>query len=257
MSETETVAPAAVARQDAIAAAAAAADVDTPAETPALTTEDVAGEKPAAPEAKGDRELMAPSIREFIRAQATPAKPEGLELEIQELRGALDSLANQGTAKQELSVEQQMLAKLEALESREANRLKADEEARQEEAYNNRVRSMREGVIENISAEEFPGLVALEQQEVVFNALVERLQADEDTSEVEVASEVEDGLRTVYETLHKVYGSATPSKDQPVASEAKQTLTPALSSTDEAPDLENMTIAERKEYLWDKYNKGQ
>jgi hypothetical protein len=257
MSEaTETVAPAAVSRQDAIAAASAAADVDAPEETAALTTEDVAGEKPAPEGAKGDRELVAPSIREFIRAQQAPAKPEGLELEIQELRGALDGLAAQGAGNKELTVEQQMLAKLEALETRETTRLKADEEARQEEEYNQRVRTMREGVIENISAEEFPGLVALEQQEVVFNALVERLQEGTDTSEVEVASEVEDGLRTVYETLHKVYGSAAPSKDQP-ASEAKQTLTPALSSTEEAPDIDKMSIAERKEYLWDKYNKDQ
>lgn len=254
MSETETVAPASVSRQDAIAAAATAADIDTTEETPALTTEDVAGEKPATPESKGDRELVAPSIREFIRAQATPPKPEGLELEIQELRGALDSLANQGAGTKELTVEQQMLAKLEALETRETTRLKADEEARQEEDYNQRVRAMREGVIENISAEEFPGLVALEQQEVVFNALVERLQEGTDTSEVEVASEVEEGLRTVYETLHKVYGSATPSEDQPKASEPKQTLTPGLSSTEETPDLDKMSIADRKEYLWAKHH---
>jgi hypothetical protein len=252
---TETVAPAAVSRQDAIAAAAAAADIDTPEETPALTTEDVAGEKPAG-DAKGDRELVAPSIREFIRAQQAPAKPEGLELEIQELRGALNTLADQGAAKEAPTETQSILAKLEALENREATRLQADSEARAEEEYNNRVRTMREGVIENISAEEFPGLVALEQQEVVFNALVERLQADEDTSEVEVASEVEDGLRTVYQTLHAVYGSAAPSKDQPV-SEPKQTLTPALASTEEAPDLEKMSVQDRKEYLWDKYNKDQ
>lgn len=253
MSETETVAPAAVSRQDAIAAAAAAAEADAPV----LTTEDVAGEKPAAPDAKGDRELVAPSIREFIRSQAEPPKPEGLELEIQELRGALDSLANQGQTNKELSVEQQMLAKLEALETRESERLAADATAREEEEYNQRVRTMREGVIENISADEFPGLVALEQQEVVFNALVERLQAGTDTSEVEVASEVEDGLRTVYETLHKVYAATTPSKDQPV-SEPKKTLTPALASTtEEVPDLEKMSVAERKEYLWDKHNKDQ
>ena len=248
----ETVAPAAVSRQDAIAAAAAVAEADTPV----LTTEDVAGDKPAAPDAKSDRQLVAPSIREFIRAQKGEAKPEGLELEIQELRGALNSLATQGEGKKELSVEQQMLAKLNALEERETSRLQEDATARAEEEYNNRVRSMREGVIENITAEDYPGLVALEQQEVVFNALVERLQEGQDTSEVEVASEVEEGLRTVYDTLHKVFGSAAPSKDQP-AGEAKQTLTPALSGTEETPDLEKMSVADRKEYLWNKHNKDQ
>ena len=249
----ETVAPAAVSRQDAIAAAAAAAEADTPV----LTTEDVAGDKPAAPDAKSDRQLVAPSIREFIRAQKGEAKPEGLELEIQELRGALNSLATRGEGKEELSVEQQMLAKLNALEERETSRLQEDATARAEEEYNNRVRSMREGVIENITAEDYPGLVALEQQEVVFNALVERLQDGQDTSEVEVASEVEEGLLTVYRTLHEVFKDLnTPSKDQP-AGEAKQTLTPALSGTEETPDLEKMSIADRKEYLWTKHNKDQ
>jgi hypothetical protein len=251
---TETAAPVQVNREAAIEAAAAAAGIEAEA-APALTTEDVAGEKPAAEGAKGDRELVAPSIREFIRAQAPAPKPEGLEAEIKELRGALDSLASQGANEPEQTETQRVLAKLEALESREATRLQADADAKAEEEYNNRVRSMREGVIENLTSEEFPGLVALEQQEVVFNALVERLQEGTDTSEVEVASEVEDGLKTVYETLHKVYGSATPSEDQPT-SERKVSLTPALASTtEEAPDLEKMSIADRKEYLWNKHNK--
>ena len=251
---TDTIPNPAASRQSAReAAAAASVEEIQDVEAPVLTTEDVAGKKPAASDAKSDRELVAPSIREFIRAQQPAPKPEGLELEIQELRGALDGLAKQGASQQELSVEQQMLAKLEALESRETQRLQADQEARAEEEYNQRVRSMREGVIENISAEEFPGLVALEQQEVVFNALVERLQEGTDTSEVEVASEVEGGLREVYETLHKVYGSTAPSKDQS-DSDPKQTLVPGLSSTEETPDLDKMSIAERKEYLWAKHN---
>jgi hypothetical protein len=257
MSEAATEILAGGGRQDAIEAAAAAADADTTEEATPLTTEDVAGEKPAAEGAKGDIQLVAPSIREFIRAQQAPAKPEGLELEIQELRGALDGLAAKGAGTEELTVEQKMLAKLEALETRETNRLQADEEARKEEDYNQRVRSMREGVIENIRQEDYPGLVALEQQEVVFNALVERLQEGTDTSEVEVASEVEEGLRTVYETLHKVYGSAAPSKDQSSDSEPKQTLTASLAGADEAPDLDKMSINERKEYLWNKHNTDQ
>lgn len=252
MTEEATEVQAPVSRQAAIEAAAAA----VAEEAPALTTEDVAGEKPAAPEAKSDRELVAPSVREFLRAQkpAAPVEQSPLEKEISDLRTALDGIAGQHQ-QEPVSVEQQMLAKLEALEARETARLTADQEAAAEEAYNNRVRSMREGVIANIDAEadKFPGVIALEQQETAFNALVQRESEGIETSEVEIASEMESGLREVYETLHKVYGGSAPSKDQP-ASEPKQTLTPALSSTEEAPDLEKMSVAERKEYLWSKHN---
>jgi len=256
MSEAaETVAPASVGRQEAIEAAASAAGIEAEAEAPALTTEDVAGEKPAAPDAPADRELVAPSIREFLRAQkpeAAPAKT-GLEKEVSDLREALDGIA--GRNEPEATVEQTMLAKLEAMEARFAAQESRDTEAAEEEAYNNRVRSMREGVIANIDAEaeRFPGVIALEQQETAFNALCQRESEGIETSEVEIASEMEDGLREVYETLHKVYGSVAPSKDQP-ASEPKQTLTPALSSTEETPDLDKMSVAERKEYLWSKHN---
>ena len=247
----ETVAPAAVSRQDAIAAASAAADVDAPV----LTTEDVAGEKPVAPDAQSDRELVAPSIREFLRAQkpAEPAPQSALEKEIGDLREALDGIAGKTTP--QATVEETMLAKLEAMEARFAGQEARDTEASETEAYNNRVRSMREGAIANIDAlaDKFPGVIALEQQETAFNALVQRENEGTETSEVEIASEMEDGLREVYETLHKVYGSATPSEDQP-ASERKVTLTPALASTEEAPDLEAMSIADRKEYLWNKHN---
>jgi Skp family chaperone for outer membrane proteins len=247
-----------VSRQDAIAAAAAAADIDTPDEPGApLTTEDVAGSKPAGPAA--DRQLVAPSVREFLRAQTPEVAPTqtALEKEISDLRGALDGLA--GKKDEPLSVEQQTFEKLQALEARELERIQADKEAKAEEEYDNRMRSMREGVAENINAkkEDYPGLVALEQQETVFNALVQRSQDGLETSEDEIASEVEEGLRTVYKTLHGVYGSTTPSEDSKPASEPKVTLTPSLAGTTEAADIENMSRSERIEYLWNKTHKQE
>lgn len=249
----EIVAPTQSGRQEAIAAAVAAVEADEPS-SPVLTTEDVAGEKPAAVDAPADRELVAPSIREFLRAQQPQevVAPTGLEKEVHDLREALNGLAGEKPA--ELTGEQSILAKLEALESRFAGQEAADTEASEEEAYNNRVRSMREGVMANITAEaeKFPGVIALEQQETAFNALVQRESEGIETSEVEIASEMEEGLRKVYETLHKVYGSIAPSKDQP-ASEPKVTLTPGLSGTEETPDLDKMSIADRKEFLWNKH----
>ena len=262
MSEAAEVATLPAQNRQAAQDAAAAAAVETvevedftpDKPSPTLTKEDVAGKKAPEPEAKADRELVAPSIREFLRAGEKAPTQTALEREIADLRGALDSLAAPST-KEELSVEQKMLAKLEAMEAREAERVAAEAAAREEEAYNNRVKSFRDGVIENVNAkkEEYAGLCALEQQEVVFNALVQRTQEGIDTSEDEIASEVEAGLRTVYETLHKVYSGSDPSKDSTPSSERKLTLTPGLAGSDEAADTENMSRSERIDYLWAKY----
>lgn len=219
--------------------------------TEKITTEDVAGTKPAAEDAKPDRELVAPSIREFIRAQTKQvAEPTALETEISELRGALDSLRAEGAPKEAaLTPEERVLAKLEALESREAERLAADEEAREEETQNAQIRVMREGVIENIKSGDYPGLHALEQEETAFNALVGRLQEGEDTSEDEIASEIETGLKEVYEKLHKVYGS----KETTTASEPT-TLTSNLVADDEPVDLSTLDRKEAMRRLWAKHS---
>lgn len=218
------------------------------AEAETITTEDVAGTKPATEADPADRELVAPSIREFIRQNAEPAEPTVLEKEISELRGALDALRQPAAA--ETPIEQQMLSKLEALEQREAERVQKDTEAREEEAYNARVRAMKDGVVENIRArkQDYPGLLALEQEETAFNALVGRLQEGEDTSEDDVASEIETGLKEVYEKLHKVYGPS----EETTTSERK-TLTNNLAGTDEPIDLSNMDKAAAMRALWDKH----
>jgi hypothetical protein len=257
---TDIVETPAVSRLDIRAAAIAAANEAVPLDSvdepgPTLSAEDVAGAKPAEADAKPDRELVAPSIREFLRAQTpTPEKaPSALEKEIATLREAMDGLAGKST-EPGLSTEERTLAKLEALEARDLARTQADDDAAAEAEYNQTVATMRAGVIENITAQakDFPGLIALEQQETVFNALVSRSQEGLETSEDEIASEVEDGLRTVYEKLHAVYGSATPSEAKSADSEPKVTLNPALSSTTEAADTEKMSRSERIEYLWAK-----
>lgn len=249
MSEaTETVTEAPPSRAELIAAAGAAADAEAApapeaeAAPEVISVEDVAGKTAPAPVAQG--------LREFLREQQAPAEPTGLEREIADLRGALDGLAAPQT-QQEVSLEQKMLTKLEALEQRFAERDAADAQAAAEEAYNNRVRAFREGLEANIKAQEdkYPGLVALGQFDTVFNELAKREHDGTESSDDEVASEVETGLREVYETLSKVYG--TPSEDSKPG-ERKQTLTPGLASTEEAVDTSNMSRPELQEYLWDK-----
>lgn len=218
----------------------------------AISTEDVAGTKPAEEGAKPDRELVAPSIREFIRAQQV-VEPTPLESEISELRGALDGLRAEGQPQADPATpEAQVLAKLEALEAREAERQAAEAEAREEESHNAQVRVMKEGVVENIRArkEDYPGLLALEQEETAFNALVGRLQEGEDTSEDEVASEIETGLKEVYEKLHKVYGI---SKDPTPASEPT-TLSNTLVADDTPVDYSTMDKKAAMKALWAKHS---
>lgn len=256
MSEVQEQVPAATpSKEDVRAAAAASAEEvvelpdvqadQTESAPAALTSDDVAGKPSERPK------TYASEIKELARTKEEPT-PTGLEREIADLRTALDGLAEPQT-EQELSFEQKMLAKLESLENRFITLDQEDAKAREEEEYNNRVRTLREGVIENLRAEKekFPGLIALGQEETVFNNVFLRAQEGLDTSEVEVASEVEDGLKEVYKTLHAVYGSATSSEDQP-GSEPKQTLTPGLSASGEVPDTTKMSKQQLRDYLWEK-----
>lgn len=251
MSEEATEAVAQPSRAEQVEAAWEHAKAETAAEAPAKpeVTAEALDEKPA-------REAVAPSIREFLRAQkpAEPSATSALEQEISELRGALDSIASHGQEKEELSKEDIMLEKLSALEERERLASEADVAAKQEEEFNQRVAALRAGAIENINArkEDYPGLVALEQQDTVVNALFQRLEEGQETSEDEVSSEVEGGLREVYEKLHAVYG-ATQSKEAPKpTSERQTTLTPALAGTDDEPDFSNMSRKEKIDFLWNK-----
>lgn len=245
----EDAAPVAQSRQEAVDAAWAKSN--EAAEEAAPTTE---GEVTAETlEEKAERKSVAGSIREFIRAQAKPAAPEptGLEREVQELRAALDSIA--GRARPEPSKEELLLSKFEELQNQQAETLAAQREAEEQEAFEREVNGLRAAALENINAakDNYPGLTALEQQDTVVNALFQRLEEGVETSEDEIASEVEDGLREVYQKLHAVYGS-TPSEAPAAKSERQVTLSPGLSATDSEPDLSKMTREEKIEYLWNK-----
>lgn len=217
-------------------------------------TAEALDEKPAT-----ERKLAAPSIREFIRAQRPEPEPEvsGLEAEVRELRAALDSIAQRGRGEvPEPSKEELLLQKFEELQAQQEAELAAKREAEAAESFNREVEALRAAAIENINAvaeTEYPGLAALEQQETVVNALFQRLEEGLDTSEDEVASEVESGLREVYAKLHAVYGNAAPvSKDPAPARATPQTLTTDLTGADVEPDLSKMTRREKIDYLWQK-----
>lgn len=242
-------APETVSRSEQIDAAWEAAN---PPATPEVTAEAL-DEKPAV-----ERTSAAPSIREFIRAQKPaeePAPVSGLEAEVRELRAALDSIANRGAETAGPTKEELLLQKFEELQAQQEQELRARREAEAAESFTREVEGLRAAAIENINVrkDDFPGLMALEQQETVVNALFQRLEEGVDTSEDEVASEVESGLREVYAKLHAVYGQAPVSKDPaPPTSERQQTLTADLSGADVEPDMSKMTRKEKIDYLWSK-----
>ena len=245
-----------ISRQEAIDAAWAKTNEPQSEEAPAPTgepeiTAENLNEKP-------ERASVAGSIREFIRARQPKVEPEktGLEAEVAQLRGALDAIAKNGGETQEPSREELLLQKFEELQAQQAAQLEAEAEAKEREAFEQQVAALRAGALENINAvaeTEYPGLAALEQQETVVNALFQRLEEGQETSEDEIASEVEAGLREVYQKLHAVYqGSTTPSEATKAPSERQQTLSPTLSGADEQADLSKMTRQEKIDYLWNK-----
>jgi len=244
-----------VSRAEAVEAAWAKANPPAEAAEAAPAPEAAPAVTAASLEEKPERQSVAGSIRQFIKAQAKPvaAEPTGLEAEVQQLRAALDDLRGKGTP--ELSKEELLLQKFDELQAQQARQLEEEQAAKEQEAFQQQVAALRAGALENINAvaeTEYPGLAALEQQETVVNALFQRLEEGVETSEDEIASEVESGLREVYTKLHAVYGGSQPSEAPAAASERQQTLTPGLTGADEQADLSKMTRQEKIDYLWKK-----
>lgn len=224
-----------------------------------ITTEDVAGTKKDEPEALPDRALVAPELANFIKTNV-PAEPSVLEKEISEIKTVLSELRQPATPA-EVTTEERLLQKLEALESRESLRVQELEQKAAEEAYEAQVRTLREGVVENVRAskEKFPGLVALKKEDMVFPELVDRLQKGENVSEDDIASKIEADLKTLWESLNDVYGQK-PSQDKPPSQAPTQTLTPELTASDEPFDLEEAIKKNKKEAakaVWERATQQQ
>jgi hypothetical protein len=222
---------------------APAPEVKAPA-APAVTKETL-NEKP---------QSAAPSIREFLRAHKAPAEPSGLELEVKELRAALAQIAESGKPKPAPVSEQQLvLQELQALRTREAERLQQEQEQSFLQAQQERLNVLRQGALTNMKAHEkqFPGLFALKQEDNVINELFARLEQDQDASEEAVMSDFEAGLREIYQTLHPIFRT---SEDPTTKSEKSPTITGALAGVDQEEDLTGLTRLQLIERAWAKAN---
>lgn len=223
-----------------------------------ITTEDVAGTKAETKEeVLPDRALVAPELANFIKTNV-PKEPSALEQEIREIKTVLSELRQPATP-QDISREEVLIQKLEALEAREAQRLQAEEERAAEEAYEAQVRTLKEGVIENVRAakDKFPALIALGQEELVFTSLVDRLQKGENVSEDDIASKIEADLKVLRDKLNEAYKTDQPSEDLTPSKAPSKTLTPDLSASDDPFDLDDAIKKNKKaaaQALWERLN---
>lgn len=194
-----------------------------------ITKDEVKGTKPG--EEPKERKLVAPEVQEFVAKTKEP-EPNPLEERLarieQILQGPTEKQEQRTLEDEVASLRQQLLER----EQREA-------EARAQEEYDNHIRLFREGVVSNINddAERFPFIVALGKQEEVFEDLLARLQAGENVSEDDVASEAEAKYAEAFEKMQRAK-KPTKSEDKR-ASEPKEqpTLTPSLTAADEVTDV--------------------
>jgi hypothetical protein len=205
-----------------------------------ITKEEVKGDRPE-PEQPTipDRELVAPKIAELLAEKKTP-EVSPLEERLARIEAALTQPAPEpepaDVTSQVEELRNLLLSEREEKAAREA-------EAAESEKWD----VLREGVVANIrgEAEEFPALVALGQEENVYHTVRAELEAGRTVSEYDVASQAESKLRAVYDKLHAAFDPTNqePSED-PKSSDAVDTtpttLTPGLSSGDEALDIESL-----------------
>lgn len=222
-----------------------------------ISKEEVRGDRPDEPEVLPDRALVAPELAKALEATKEPVVDP-----IQERLDRLERLLSQEKQAEPLPREERLLQELEALKEQQQEALLRQQQEAAEREYSTKMNVMREGVVANIRAdkEKFPGLVALEQEEFVFNTLVEKLQAGEQVSEDDIASEAEAKFKSVYEKLASVYGKTAPS-EEPTPSEAKTpttTLHPSLTAEDAPFDLESAIRQDKKKAaaeLWERLSK--
>lgn len=200
---------------------------------------------------KEDRQAYAPKLAEFVQAQAAPAGPSPLEERLARIEEFLAPKAE--------PQEPDVYAELTALRQELTRR---DEEARENATKAERDAQLnvhREGVVSYLrSSDAYPGLVALGQEENVFNTLFQRLESGESVSEDDVAQEAETKLRSIFDKLSAVYGakSKEPAPEPESLPSETKTLTPDLSSYEGGLDRDTLVkelgLKNAQAAVWDR-----
>lgn len=207
--------------------------MNPPKEEESITAEAVAGkEEPKTEEApvQSDRDLVAPKLVEFLKPQEQ-AEPEPEQTE-------------------ELTADQLILRKLQALEERQAQELAQKEQEERDAQFV----AFRDQLIANVDSEKesLPGFYALGQQDTLVQLVAQEASEGREVSEIEVAREIEAKARETYEKLHAVYSTQSEEEEPAVAKKPEPTISNQLASADTPDlDLEGLSLKERQAAIWE------
>lgn len=218
-----------------------------PVEEP-ITREAVSG-KPddAEPDALPDRALVAGDLAAFMRSRAIEEE-NPVVVQAKRIEEALEKI--QTPAPEPVAFEDQVIAKLGALEQRELEREQKAEQARIQSEYDAKMDSYREQIVSNIKSREkdFPALIALGREDYVVSEVLAAIEAEKELSEVDVASDIEKGLWEIFNKMKALDGK--PSKDKPKLSATQKQTAPPVRPEDTFGLHANPGKKAQQEALW-------
>ena len=194
-----------------------ASQTKTEAATAPITKKDVAGEASDDEVAPlPDRALVAPDLGEFLRSKA-PAITNPIQEQAERLEQALNQIQTPEPAP--MSFEDAIMAKIEGLETGLLQRDQKQAEEKAQREYDTKINTFRTKIVENIRSakESYPAIISLGREDAVATELVAALERGEDVSEDDIASEIEKGLWTMYESMTPLSGKPSKEKTKPSA----------------------------------------
>lgn len=207
--------------------------MNPPKEEEAITAKEVAGkEEPKTEEApvQSDRDLVAPKLIEFLKPQGK-AEPEPEQTE-------------------ELTADQLILRKLQALEERQNQELAQKEQEERDAQFV----AFRDQLLANVDSEKesLPGFYALGQQDTLVQLVAQEASEGREVSEIEIAREIEAKARETYEKLHAIYSAPSNEEEPAAAKKPEPTISNQLASADVPdPDLAGLSPKERQVAIWE------
>jgi len=234
------------------AAAAWEASKTKPTAEP-ITEEDVSGKEADVKEkALPDRALVAPELKKFLDSRKAQEE-NPVVVQAQKIEQALQQI--QQPATEPLTAEELILAKIEAMEQRELERTQREAEANAQAEYEKGMNDYRERITKNIEdqPEKYPAILALGRTEAVVNELLAALENDEETSEEEIASNIESGLWEVYNLMNAAKKPSQASTKPSIKTEAPPTQEATSRPSDDFGIHKYSNKKAQQEALWKKH----
>lgn len=226
----------------------------TPKTEAPITREDITEGAPKEKSAAlPDRALVAPELKKFLAERAEPEE-NPVVVQAQRIEQALNQI--QQPAGDPPTFEEQMLAKLEALEQRELERQQREAEANAQAEYTRKMDEFKTSIVSNIEArkEDFPAIVALGKTEAVAAQLIEAMENGAGVeSEEDLIKDIEQGFWEIYsrlETARKPSKATTKPSTQPETQAGSRLQTQHTQDDFDIHQYSNKKQAQ--EALWEK-----